>query len=251
MTDPGKPAHERAQELEALLRDLYARCRAEGNTGPYIADHDNPAFIAGQVQSFLWYRPLLAEAGKVLDWGCRHAPDACMIRHAIGPQLELYGCDLENAKRFAAFHSFAGLEYTKLTHPSRLPYEDDAFDAIVGAGALEHTARDIDCLQELWRCLKPKGLLVLTYLPNRWSYQEFLRRRRGRAAHLRLYSRCELQTILSHAGFIPQEMGYQTRFDALARVAPSAFALRWPVRMLQLHRITSCLCVAARKVTSM
>jgi len=49
----------------------------------------------------LWYGPavsvlrtVLAGRTSILDWGCHHAPDACLIRARFGQAVALHGCDI-------------------------------------------------------------------------------------------------------------------------------------------------------------
>ena len=235
--------------LESILRNLYARCRGDGPSAPYMAEHASEAFVAAQVRTFQWYRRFLPPKGCLLDWGCRHAPDACLVKAAYGREYTIHGCDFCDPAPYAAFHEFAGLHYRPVADPIRLPYEDAQFDASVAAGVLEHAAMDYESLKELWRCLKPGGVLAITFLPNRCSIEEWSKRVRRRQHHVRRYGQRELSDLLTHTGFLPLEVGYQSRSAALARVTRGGLLRRTCVRTLQLHRLTSCLCAVARKVT--
>src|SRR5206468_37127 len=78
----------------------------------------------------------------------------------------------------------------RLTDPVRLPYPDGTFDAVVGSGVLEHTAMDGESLKELYRVLRTGGLLVVTFLPYAYSWDEWYRRNVAKAGyHRRLYTR--------------------------------------------------------------
>ncbi|MFB3891596.1 MAG: methyltransferase domain-containing protein [Phycisphaerae bacterium] len=236
-----------AQSLTAVLLDLYRRCKEAGRYDPYMALHGSPAAVACRVRTFLWYRRFLPAGGRVLDWGCHHAPDSCLVRAALGDGNELHGCDFDVPGLFPAFHEFAALRYVRLLDHAALPYDDGYLDAVIGAGALEHSADDRACIAELRRCLKPGGILVVTYLPNRWSYEEWFSRLRHRPSHDRLYALKGLDGMLKDAGFIPLEMGYQARSGALSAVSGASPVRTAAMRLAQLHRLTGCLCVAARK----
>jgi len=91
-----------------------------------------------------------------------------------------------------------------LTDPDRLPCASQFFGAVIGSGILEHSARDGESLRELYRVLKPRGVLVITYLPNRLSIHEWLRRVVWRRDfHRRLYGLREIRRMLLHHGFYP------------------------------------------------
>jgi SAM-dependent methyltransferase len=243
--------------LTSTLAELYAAQLRLTPDDPYLQTHARPDTRDTQIRVFRWYTPYLTslpgwrdEPGPyVLDWGCRHAPDSCLLRATYGPHLQLCGVDFGPPDRFATFHQFAGLHYYALEHPFRTPYDDNSFSAVIGSGTLEHAAMDYESLKELWRILRPGGRLVITYLPNHLSVEEWWQRRsNGLPPHPRLYSLGELRHMLLHHGFRPVVIGYQTRYDVLGGAPPWK---RWPVRLTQLHRFTSTLCAVAEKVPAM
>src|SRR5262245_16242217 len=162
--------------LRQLLADLYQDQLALDPGNGYLHEHGSERAIANQVRTFHWYRPYLSEGGSVLDWGCNHAPDSCLLRAWFGDRLKLYSCDFVEADRFSVFHDYAQPVHRRLDDEVLLPFEDDQFDAVIGSGVLEHTARDADSLRELYRVIKPDGVLVISYLPNWLSVKEWLRR---------------------------------------------------------------------------
>jgi SAM-dependent methyltransferase len=181
----------------------------------------------------------------MLDWGCNHAPDSCLLRAWAGDRYEFHACDVGEPGRFPAFHDFARVSYSRLTHLYKLPYGDAQYDAVIASGVLEHTAMDYESLKELHRVLKPGGVLVVTYLPNRWSADEWHRRNvRGCNFHRRLYGRIETRRFLRHYGFDVVADGYQVklRSDRQGLAARALPPLAW---------LSSVLCFAARKVTSL
>lgn len=215
----------------------------------FLIRHREARFLQGTVQVFHFYLPYLPAAGRILDWGCRHAPDACLIRREIGPQVKLAGCDLVAPGSYRAFFDYAGLEYTQLREGSGLPYENAAFDAVIASGVLEHVVMDYESLKELHRVLKPGGRLIVTYLPNRRSVEEWCIRTRYKSGfHLRTYSLRLIRELFLHTGFVPLTAGYQTRFDLLPADSAAMRLTRPFIRLLQMHRLTSCLCLVAEKV---
>ncbi len=198
--------------------------------------------------------------GTVLEWGCHHALDSCVFRLHHGQTLELYGCDIYDERAYRPFHEFSGLRYTQLSHAYNLPYQDDQFDLITSNGVLEHVPDDERSLQELFRILKPGGTFVLTCLPNRYSYTEFLQRVRRALAHDRLYSMDQSTGMLLRHGFrvessqyffmlptmlngFPQKLKalYQ-RFHPVVWQANDVLEHMWP-----LNRLASNLCLIAVK----
>ena len=239
----------RRDPLELPLRSLYAEQLQARPDDAYIRRHALPEFAAGSVAVFRWYQRFLPASGVILDWGCRHAPDSCLLRTEYGDRYQLHGCDVVSADAFAPFHQFAGLQYVPLEDIVRIPYPEETFDAVIATGVLEHVARDYDSLRELHRILKPEGRLIISYLPNRLSLSEWRVRTIAKAGfHRRLYGLGEAYRLMLHFGFDPLEWGYQSRLDLLNQVQPMFPPLRIAGRLLGLHHFTSGICLAARRV---
>jgi SAM-dependent methyltransferase len=244
--EPGR-AREPARLADTLTR-LYKRQLSAHPVTEYLVQHARDRVVRTQVRVFRWYSRHLPADGDLLDWGCHHAPDSCLLRAALGPGPRLYGCDFVDPEQLRVFHDFAGLRYTRLEDTARLPYPDAAFDAVIGSGALEHVAQDYESLKELYRVIRPDGLLVITYLPNRLSLEEWHARSVRRAGyHRRLYGLREARRLLLHTGFVPIESGYQTRQDVLREPGAGGRVRATLMRALQLHRFTSTLCAVARR----
>jgi SAM-dependent methyltransferase len=265
--EPSQPAAE--PPLQALLEDLYRKQLAldpeqvrliehsrRPNTG-YLAEHSRPACIANGIRTFHWYRRYLPVQGSVLDWGCQHAPDSCLIRAWFGDRFRLHGCDFLAPGTYSVFHEFAQLDYTQLGDEVRLPFASDFFDVVLGSGVLEHAPTDYESLKELRRVLRPDGFLILTYLPNWLSLKEWWRRVVPRRDfHLRLYGLRETKRLLKHCGFNPIAAGYQTFF--WQRLAGALGLGRWQdglarmlARLLPVHLFSSTLCLVAQKMWMM
>ena len=102
-----------ADELARTLARLYAEQLALSPDDRYLREHADPRVIATQVKVFNWYVPLLGDClapnARVMDWGCRHAPDTCLLRASFGHSHCLSATDLEPPGRFSVFHQYAGL----------------------------------------------------------------------------------------------------------------------------------------------
>jgi len=168
----------------------------------------------------------------VLDWGCRHAADACMVRMLCGTATEVHGCDVDDAA-YPVFFDFAGLKYSKLAHPYALPYADNSFDVVIGSGVLEHVPNDSESLKELYRIIRPEGYFVMTMLPNKYSYTEWLNRRLGNPGHLRLYSLAEAMHMFMHHGFRPIMSGHHQVVPTLSSPSGGMFDLPWTNRFVE------------------
>src|SRR3974377_263262 len=53
----------------------------------------NEATLDRHVRAFELYAPFVAPGMRLLDWGCRQAPDSCMMR-SLTRALALHGCDV-------------------------------------------------------------------------------------------------------------------------------------------------------------
>ena len=241
-----------AAELTALLQSLYAEQRRRTPDDAYIEQHSASGFVGGSVDVFRFYEPYVGD-GPVLDWGCRHAPDACLLRKRRGDGFDIHACDVMPARQaYSAFFEYARPHYSELQHPVRLPYEDCSFGTVVASGVLEHVPMDYESLKELYRVLRAGGNIVISYLPNAWSVEEWLLRKRGRPAHRRRYRRKELEHMLLHTGFEPLAIGYQTYLDLLpARASLTGSLLRPISGLIPVHTVTSCLCAVARKLDTL
>lgn len=198
----------RSREVAAKLSELYRATHAKFGDVPSLTEHSGKNSIRRRVDVFGSYASSLSSPGVVLDWGCRHAPDSCLVRLAFGDAPEIFGCDVVDAREFEVFHSFARLKYTKLDDPVRLPYENEQFDVVIASGVLEHCALVGESLKELYRVLREDGQLVITFLPNQGSLVEWIGRRIGVPHHRRLYSRRRLRHQLLDHGFEPTQIRF-------------------------------------------
>ena len=160
------------------------------------------------------YRRYAETGRRFLDWGCRHAWDACMVR-IVNPDATIDGCDISQTMTDAT-KRFARLHYTPLDHSWRLPYDDASFDRVICSGVLEHVPIPSASLRELNRIVENDGYLIITFLPNRWSYTEFaLRNVFKHGQHRRLYSTSQLRQMLLDHGFEPVEIGHHQLLPSL------------------------------------
>ena len=224
-----------------LLARLYAEQAASGapDEHGYLRNHGRPESIRHHVNVFEWYAALIKAHSSVLDWGCNHGPDSCLLRHRFGAELDLHACDFPAGDAFGPFRSYARAKYTRLTDPLKLPYANETFDAVIGSGALEHTAMDGEALKELYRVLKPNGLLVVTYLPHAYSWAEWRQRARGVDFHRRLYTRRGFARLLLTHGFAPEQI--QPQGFVPNRLPTHARPLWWRILRPALHPIVEAL----------
>ncbi len=86
----------------------------------------------------------------------------------------------------------------------KLQFEDTFFDAVFILDVLEHVERDEAALTEIYRVLKPGGILVLTVpaFPLLWTKSDV------RAHHFRRYTRSSLKQEIEKSGFRIKRLSY-------------------------------------------
>jgi SAM-dependent methyltransferase len=232
--------------LTALYRRQSAALEAAGDvpSWQYLLDHGRENALRRQLETVRRFLPFVE--GRVLEWGCMHAPDATLLRLLGRADLDIDGCDVFPAGHFGVFHDFAGVRYTPLDHPWRLPYADDSFGTVLADGVLEHAPNDGESLTELYRVLEPGGCLIVCCLPNRWSLAEAAARWLDRPHHLRTYSLGQVRSMLLHHGFRPFELSYHQvvprRAGAWLWRCNALLERLWPI-----NRLASNLFVVAEK----
>jgi ubiquinone/menaquinone biosynthesis C-methylase UbiE len=229
-TGPGTTTPPSATHFEAMLTKLVAEIPvgADPVLDAYressLGDTTFSTSIKRQVRAFLLYRKYAESGRRFLDWGCRHALDSCMVR-MVNPTATIKGCDINDSMTEPA-QRFTGIDYTQLGHPWKLPYDDASFDRIIASGVLEHVPLPNASLMELNRVTESGGYLIVTFLPNRWSYTEFsLRRIFKHGQHRRLYTRSQIKQLLLDHGFEPIATGYHQLLPSLTMGHKS---LKWP-----------------------
>ena len=98
---------------------------------------------------------------RVLDAGCGDGGKYGTWLASL--VAEYRGVDIsENAVMAARAR---GLDAMRADDISQLPFADGSFDICMCVEVLEHLVFPLDCARELWRLLKPGGVLIAT-VPN-------------------------------------------------------------------------------------
>ena len=98
-----------------------------------------------------------------------------------------------------------------------LPFEDGSFDAVVAAEVLEHLHDDERAMAELFRVLRPGGLMAVTvprWGPEKvcWALSDAYHEVEG--GHVRIYRGDELTGRLRRAGLVPLGTGHSHALHA-------------------------------------
>jgi 2-polyprenyl-3-methyl-5-hydroxy-6-metoxy-1,4-benzoquinol methylase len=138
---------------------------------------------------YLWAAAYTRER-EVLDAGCGAGYGTrILLDHGA---KRCVGVDLSEEAVHAARERYGGngeIEF-EAVDISKLPFEDDAFDAAVCMEALEHVSDQASAVQELRRVLRP-GSVLLVSSPNRGEYPP------GNPHHARELSAQEFIDLLS------------------------------------------------------
>ena len=151
---------------------------------------------------------------RVLDMGCgggRHA-FALFRRGADVTALDMDAAELKDvAGMFAAMREAGEVPLGASARAVRgtaysLPFADDTFDRIIAAEVLEHLPQDERAMGELFRVLKPGGLIAVTvprWGPELVCWALSSRYHEVEGGHVRIYRGDELRRRLAGVGLEP------------------------------------------------
>ncbi|OGM04074.1 hypothetical protein A2715_04950 [Candidatus Woesebacteria bacterium RIFCSPHIGHO2_01_FULL_39_32] len=160
----------------------------------------------------------LKKGEKALDVGCGDG-FYLHILSKLKINLKLYGIDNDKKALITVAARFKKKE-VKLFWCDlmrKLPYKSNSFDKVIMSEVLEHLQDDKVGLKEVYRVLKPNGILCLSvpnhrypflWDPVNWTLEHMLKThlKSGFWAgiwnqHIRLYEKRELKEIVKNAGF--------------------------------------------------
>ena len=167
---------------------------------------------------------------KVLEVGCGRGFYVKTLKE-VWPGLQVTGVDL-NPKYLEQAKEFKGDLRVELrvADATDLPFADDTFDRIIASEVLEHIPNDEKAISEIFRVLKPGGIVMIT-VPNKnypfcWDPANWVLERTFHwhlpsniwwlagiwADHERLYDERELRSKMEKAGFGVEKVWHVTHY---------------------------------------
>ena len=157
---------------------------------------------------------------RILDLGCGYGYNTC-IMNCLLTESEITGVDYgKQRKEPWDLIKRKGFKIKFIVSDARrLPFSESSFDIVIMFGLLEHIGEEISqitfkekkleekrCVREVYRVLKPKGFFIINYLPNKYSYIEFitkhlLHRLPNIYFHPKKFTKREISSLLNENGF--------------------------------------------------
>ncbi len=129
-------------------------------------DYVSPGIIAALLQRYL-----PDKAARILDIGCGTGLTGNGL-HENG-YTAIHGIDLsaEMVRVAGKRGIYQGLKTADVTQP--LPFEDNEFDGAISSGTFTHGHVGAECLEEIFRIIKPDGVLACTVNFDIWESAGF------------------------------------------------------------------------------
>src|SRR5215472_12984960 len=139
---------------------------------------------------------------RILDVGCGTGAN----REALTSYGAVFGADLSaEALSFSRSRADGPLTRSRI---ERLSFIDGCFDLITALDVLEHADDDLSSMDELYRALRPGGLLIVTVPAYGFLWSEH----DEALHHRRRYAASELRNKLSRVGFEIERISYFITF---------------------------------------
>lgn len=147
---------------------------------------------------------LLDPNAKILDWGAYLGQITYLLQNE-------YNVDAYNPKsdeNIEYWHKTFGVKnpvFGKGLDQGTLNLPTESYDAVISSGVLEHTfefgVTDVEALKNLYKVMKPNGLLFIWNLPTKYALTELLAEKKKKWKHTLRYDLNGLLVKLNLAGF--------------------------------------------------
>ena len=185
------------------------------------ADYDARAFYSMIPPQRYWQRARhhiitswARSAGLTLDVGCGSSMVIQSLTTAIGMDYNFAKARYLHRLKIPAVRASA----------FALPFGDEAFDCVVSSQVIEHIAREQVLFDEMWRVLRPGGILIIgtpDYATWQWRTIEpvygMLLPWAYRDEHVTHYTRADLSGLLERMGFVHEETTYIAGAELIMR----------------------------------
>jgi ubiquinone/menaquinone biosynthesis C-methylase UbiE len=114
----------------------------------------------------------------ILDFGCGKGMSACVALElgaasVIG--VDVFASNMEGGPRLLAATGYADrITLVQVADTSNLPFESGAFDTVICNAVIEHIPQPRGRhIRELWRMVRPGGVLIINETPNKYLPFDF------------------------------------------------------------------------------
>jgi len=185
----------------------------------YVKEHTHwwhigkRAIVYGLLRKYMPRGP--RSTRRALDLGC----GAGLNLERLGRYAETTGTDYyEEALQFCRRRGFTNL---CKADAANLPFEPESFDIVTALDVIEHLDDDRAALRELWRVMRPSGVLIVSVPAYRflWTYWDDI------LGHRRRYTTGMMREAVLSAGFRVRKLSYSNALilvpAVLVRIAKS------------------------------
>lgn len=125
----------------------------------YVQSKEGAKNLVGHIQ-----KHVDLQNKKILDWGCGPGRIVRHLPALIGNNCSYYGTDYNEKSIEWCRKNLPEIQFNHNSLEAKLPYSDNFFDVIYGLSIFTHLSESmhIDWYNELFRILKPGGILLLT-----------------------------------------------------------------------------------------
>lgn len=179
---------------------------------PHFIHLDQPIGIWNYIRiaNDIWQQ-MPAGQRHILDWGCGYGQMSYLLQRR---GFQVVPFDVGNpAEPLPDIPLCRALSFIRTPEPTRLPFADASFDAVLSCGVLEHVdeysqpGNEVKSLHEIARVLRPGGSFFIYQLPQRYSWQEAaMRSLKLGYAHPRRFTATEMIGMLQPLGFQVQRI---------------------------------------------